>query len=444
MTDRTELLALAHQALAASTADQTEVRVAAGEDGLTRFANNAVHQNVYESGVSVSLRAVMGKRIGVASSNDPSADGIRRLAEKACELARLAAPNEEFVSLPSPTEQTPGCEVCPAQTTVAFGPENRAGAVQVMLSIAEESGLVAAGQFATGHAATAVANSLGIEAFWHTSSARGRVVMQGSDSSGFSEAVADEVYSICPETLARRAAGKALKSAGPREVEPGKYTVILEPLASTDMIGMLAVYDMHALAHQEGRSFTTGKIGEKVCGDNISIWDDGCDPRGLRHPFDHEGVPRQRVNIIENGVLRGVPYDSFTAGREPGAANTGHALPAPSTWGPVPMNLFINAGDSSVEDMIAATERGILVTRFHYTNMIHPVRTVLTGMTRDGTFLVEDGEVVGGVKNLRFTQSILEALSNVDMIGNAGELQDWVWAPALRIQGFSFSSGTEF
>lgn len=443
MTDRETMLSLAHQALAASRADQTEVLVTAGREGLTRFANNAIHQNNFVASVGISLRAVVGRRIGVARTNDPSAESLTRLAGQALDLARNAAPNEEFVSLPGPQGEA-ACQASAAPTTLAFGPEDRAGAVQVILGVARESGLVAAGQFTTGDDATAVANSLGIEAHWHNSSTRCRVVMQGADSSGFAEAVAEEVYSICPETLARRAAQKAVQSAGPREVEPGKYTVILEPLAVADMIGTLAAYDMHSLAHQEGRSFTSGHIGEKVCGENINIWDDGCDPRATMKPYDYEGVVRRRVSMIDGGVLRGVPYDSFTAGREPGAVNTGHALPAPSGWGPVPLNVFLGTGEHSVEEMIAATDRGILVTRFHYTNMVHPVRTVFTGMTRDGTFLIEKGQVVAGLKNLRFTQSILEALSHVDMIGEEGAFFEEAWVPALRVQGFEFSSGTQF
>ena len=268
--------------------------------------------------------------------------------------------------------------------------------------------------------------------------------MQGDDSAGFAEAQSDDALAIPAAELARVAADKASRSAGPREVEPGDYTVVLEPLAVADMITMLAMYDLHALAHQEGRSFTTGRVGQRVCGENISIWDDGWDERGARRPFDYEGMPRQRVELITDGVLKGVTYDSFTAGRDPAAANTGHALPAPGRWGPVPLNLFMATGDHTVEEMVKATDRGLLVTRLHYTNMIHPVRTVFTGMTRDGTFLVENGEMVGGVKNLRFTQSILEALSGVDMIGRDGVQLEGAWVPALRVQGFSFSSTTKF
>jgi PmbA protein len=206
---------------------------------------------------------------------------------------------------------------------------------------------------------------------------------------------------------------------------------------------MLGMYGLGALALQEGRSFMGGRLGERICGANISIWDDGHDPRGQRLAYDFEGVPKQRVNLITGGVAENVVWDSYTANRD-SRPNTGHGLPAPNSWGPVPINLFVAAGDSSVADMIAQTERGVLVTRFHYTNMVHPIKTVLTGMTRDGTFLIEDGQIAGAVKNLRFTQSILEALSCVSLISREGKLADYVWAPAMRVDRFTFSSATEF
>lgn len=443
MTSREQLLPMAEVVLQASPADQTEVLVAAEASSLTRFANNTIHQNVHESSVGIAVRAVIGKRVGVAGGNDPSPEALRELAARAAEVARNAEPNEDFVSLPSPGG-APGCAPTPAQATVDCSPEQRAAAVRQMIEIARETSLVCAGQVSASHGATLVCSSLGVESYWESGRSRVRVVMQGGDSSGFAEEVSPDFSQLDAAVLGRRAADKALASAGPRELEPGAHTVILEPLAVEDMVSTLAIYDMNALAHQEGRSFTAQKMGKPVCGSNISIWDDGCDPRGLPRPYDYEGMPRQRVDLIKDGVLVGVTYDSFTAGREPGAVNTGHALPPPNTWGPVPMNVFLKTGEHSVQDMIAATERGVLVTRFHYTNMVHPVHTVLTGMTRDGTFLVENGQVVGGIKNMRFTQSILEALSHVDMIGRDGCALDYAWVPALRIQGFNFSSGTQF
>ncbi|MFW6437737.1 MAG: metallopeptidase TldD-related protein [Armatimonadota bacterium] len=239
------------------------------------------------------------------------------------------------------------------------------------------------------------------------------------------------------------AAEKCARSAGPGAVEAGRWDVILEPPAVTDALFHLGRYTFNALACLEGRSAIHGRLGEQVCGENITIVDDPLDPRGIRRAFDFEGVARQRVELIREGVAANLVYDSRTAKRA-GTTSTGHAAPPSSTWGPVPFNVFFESGDSSVSDMIAATERGLLVTRFHYTNMLDPSAAVLTGMTRDGTFLIEDGEVVGGVRNLRFTESLLEALSRVDMIGSEGWLGDYAWAPALRIRDFRFSGTTEF
>ena len=162
-------------------------------------------------------------------------------------------------------------------------------------------------------------------------------------------------------------------------------------------------------------------------------------------PFDFEGLPRQKVMLIENGIARDVVWDSYTAHRnDPPRKSTGHALPQPATWGPAPVNLFLETGDKTAEQMIAETERGILVTRFHYTNMVHPMRTVMTGMTRDGTFLIEGGKVVGGMKNMRFTQSVMEALGRVTGIASTGMLVERAYVPTLKVEGFTLSSGTQF
>jgi predicted Zn-dependent protease len=246
------------------------------------------------------------------------------------------------------------------------------------------------------------------------------------------------------------AVNKALRSRNPTDIEPGAYTVILEEEAVADMVFYLSYMGLGALSVQEGRSFMSGRFGEKITGDNITIWDDGHDSRGLMFPFDYEGVPKQRVTLIENGVAKGVVYDSFTAGREGNKTSTGHGLPAPNTFGPIPANLFLAPGQATKEEMLASTERGIWVTRFHYTNPVHPVQTVLTGMTRDGTFLIENGQITRPLKNLRFTQSILEAFSQVEMLGSELKLLRGDWdgfatcAPVVKIRGFQFTGTTEF
>jgi len=441
--EREQALDFCEQALAASSADQTEVLVLAGRNELTRFANNYIHQNVAEQDTSMRVRAVIGKRIGVAAGNDLSREGLAATVERAGELAGLAEPNPEFLSLPEPQE-IPN-QVGGVPRTAQFGPQDRAEAVRMLIALAEDAGQTAAGAFNVSAGALAVANSLGVRAFEERTSANLRLVFSAEDSTGFAQAVSADVADLDPEALARTAAEKCAASAHPVEVEPGEYEVVLEQEAVADMVGMLGYYAFGAMAYQDGTGLFTGRLGERVCGENIAIWDDARDGRGLRSSFDFEGLPRRRVDLITAGIAAGVVYDSFTAGRDPEGdrTSTGHALPAPS-GGPMPMNLFVATGEADLEQMIAATERGLLVTRFHYTNMLSPKESVLTGMTRDGTFLIEGGEIVGGVKNLRFTQSILEALSKVDMVGADGKLVGRIWTPAMKIRGFNFSGATEF
>jgi predicted Zn-dependent protease len=206
----------------------------------------------------------------------------------------------------------------------------------------------------------------------------------------------------------------------------------------------------NAVAVQEGRSFMVGRIDEQIVDPRISIWDDGQSLEGIPWPFDFEGVPKQRVDLIQEGVARGVVYDSYRAGKEEGKHSTGHALPAPNSFGPMPLNVFFAPGESSLADMLRSTERGIYVTRFHYTRPVEPKQVVITGMTRDGTFLVENGELAYPVKNLRFTQSYLEALNHVDRIGAEPRMlaglgglgRDSV--PALKLSKFRFTGATEF
>ena len=435
--------------LTLSEADQTEVVVLGTDSYLTRFANNIIHQNVSESNVEVRVRAVLGKRVGVASINSLADEALQKVVENAITVARFQPENPEFKSLPEPVPIPPAEGF--VERTASYAPEQRARGVKAICDQAAAAGLNAAGAFSTAAREIAVANSLGIFAYHPSTLATLTTVIMGEDSSGYSFAASMNVDEIDPEALGREAVDKALRSRGPVEIEPGEYTVILEEYAVTDMLFILDYLGFSALAVQEGRSFMGGRFGEKIVGDNVTIWDDGRDPRTVVLPFDFEGVPKQRLELITSGVAKGVAYDTFTAGREEGKQSTGHALPAPNTSGPLPINLLMATGEATKEDMLRSTERGIWVTRFHYTNPVHPLKTVFTGMTRDGTFLIEHGEITRPLKNLRFTQSILEALSNVEMIGRESKLwvDDWsglvgVRAPALKIARFNFTGVTEF
>jgi PmbA protein len=239
---------------------------------------------------------------------------------------------------------------------------------------------------------------------------------------------------------------KAERSRDPRTAEPGAYTVILEPAATSTIMQFLAFLGLGAKPFLEERSFMSGKIGEKIASELITIVDDPIAPDSLGLPFDFEGSPARRVALIERGVAAGVVWDRTTA-MKGGRESTGHALPPPNPYGPVPLNLRMEPGESTIEQIIASTERGLLVTRFHYSNVVNEKEAILTGMTRDGTFLIEDGRIAHGVKNLRYTQNAIEALSNVEAVGDKTEISTELFfggsrAPALKIRDFKFSSST--
>ena len=443
MLGETRCLELLEAALAACDCDQAEAILYVQDSALTRFADSIIHQNVAEANATISVRAVLGKRIGCARGNQLEKDQVQGVAGRALDLARLSAEDDKFVSLPQP-RPIPAVAGY-AEATAASTPEQRAEAARAIAAIAEKHGGRASGALAAESAEIAVANSLGVRAYAPVTESSLVTVVADDDSSGYAEWRGTDISQLDVEQIARTAAQKCADGRGAEAIDPGEYTVILEPPAVGDMLFMLSYMGMGAMPFQEGRSFMAGRIGEKITGENITIWDDPADPRQLASAFDWEGVPRQKVTIIENGIARGPVYDSYTANKE-GKESTGHAFPAPNTFGPVPTHLFLQPGDATVDDMVASTgtgasgERGILVTRFHYTNIVHEKHTIFTGMTRDGTFLVENGKVTKPIENFRFTQSILDALANVDMIGKTGQLVEYAYVPALKISTFSFTS----
>lgn len=438
-------------ALSLSKADQTEV-VLTGETGqLTRFANSYIHQNVARADLDVRVRAIVGQKIGIASTNDLDDSALERAVEAAQTAARYQHDNPDFVSLPQPQ---PISDVDGfVERTAACTPRKRAEAARAICLPSRERGLSASGAFATSSYEYAVGNSLGLFAYYPTTLADLRTVIMSDTGSGYAAACSLDVEEIDAEPVGREAVDKALRSRDPIDVEPGEYTVILEEHAVGSLIPYLAYIGFGAQAFQEGRSFMSGKVGQRVTGENITIWDDGLDSRNLPMPFDFEGVPKRRVELISSGTVKGPVYDTYTAGKEQGQESTGHALPAPNSIGPFPWNLAMETGDSTKEEMLASTSKGLWVTRVHYVRPVHPLKTVVTGMTRDGTFLIEGGEIVAPVKNLRFTQSILEAFAEAEQIGREAKLTreafmenfiGGIRVPALKLRRFAFTSATEF
>jgi len=444
LLSRAELQRIVERVLRLSEADETEVTIEATADALTRFANNTIHQNVAETSLSISVRPVLDGRTARATTNKTDEESLRRVVAAASALARVQPRDPGLLPMPGPQKYRAVKRFCAA--TAAATPDHRARAVARVLQLAARNGQTAAGIFTTGCWQTVLANSKGLLARHEQTRAEFSVTMLDSDSSGWAKANAAGVAEIDPGSLAERAAQKAAQSRAPRELVPGRYTVILEPAAVLDIVGSL-FYDFSATAVRDKRSCLTDRLGKKLFGENITLWDDVYHPLQLGPAFDGEGVPRKRVLLVQCGVPRNLVYARSTA-QGAGARPTGHGFALPNEYGEAPMNLVFAGGKASLDEMIASTDRGILVTRFWYIREVDPYEKIMTGMTRDGTFLIEGGRIAGGIRNFRFNQSILEMLAHVEMLGPAvraaGEEAFEMVVPAMKVHGFNFTEATKF
>ncbi len=434
--------ALAHAAREGAT--EAEALVMAEDASLTRFANSQIHQNVAETNVTVNLRFVIGKRVGVASSGRTDEEGLRTLAANAAAIARVVEELDDWGGLPGPTP-VDDVAAAYAPATAAASPEVRADGVRAVIAAADADGVGAFGSFSTGIETTAVANTKGVRVGGTRTAAQLLTVSMGPDGgSGYAEQAAVDVAAIDAGSIGREAAEKARSTANAQALDAGEYAVVLEEYAVVDLLDMLGYLGFSALAVQEERSFF--EPGRTIGNDVVTLTDDGHDPAGLPMAFDYEGVAKQRVVLLDHGVCDGVVHDAQTATRA-GVVSTGHGLPAPNPWGPFPLNMVMSPGGATRDELVGGLDRGLLVTRFHYTNPVHPKLAIITGMTRDGTFLVEDGRIVGPVRNLRFTQSYLEALAcTVGVARERKTLKGFlggVVVPAIRLEGWTFTGTTE-
>jgi len=441
MIGRDEALSILEAVLAGAKTPEAEALLFSGAHQLTRFASNGIHQNVAESNLTVRIRAIDGHRQGSATTNRMDEASLVEAASAASELAEFAAEDPDFPGLPEPSE-APEVDVFDDETA-ACEPQRRAEMARSIIDPAAKGEAVASGAVSTGAGQFAIANTKGLRAYTSGTSADVNTVIMAGAGSGARTENSWRLADLDAAAAGAAALGKCLDSREPVDIEPGEYTVILEEPAVGTIVDFLAYLGLGALAYQEGRSFLCGRLGDKMLGEKITIVDDALDPAGMPEAFDGEGTPKTRVVLFEKGVARNIVYDVKTAARD-GVSSTGHGYPAPNTHGPFPGNMLVEPGDASVEDMIASTKKGLLVTRFHYTNVAEPSKAVITGMTRDGTFLVEDGRIVGAVRNLRFTESCVDALADVEMVGRERRRVGSNVVPALKLASFRFTGSTEF
>jgi PmbA protein len=423
---------------------ETEVHVDESISALTRFANNAIHQNVAEHTVNVSVRTSVGQRTARATTNRTDEDSLRGAIEASLSLAHSQPKNLSL--LPMPGKQRYREVNRFVKQTATLTPEDRARAVRRACDLAVKKGQTAAGIFSSAQSQTAMGNSRGLFASYRDTHAVFSITMQEGAAASWAKENAANVTDIDPQRLAQRASEKAHRATEARELAPGRYTVILKPAAVLDLVGFL-FYDFAATALQDKRSCFNERMGKQVMGKNISIEDDVYHPLQLGAPYDGEGIPRQRVLLVDKGVPKNLVYSRASA-KEAKKKPTGHGFMLPNEYGEAPMNLVFSGGKSSLDEMVASTERGLLVTRLWYIREVDPYEKIMTGMTRDGLFLVEKGRVTSAVRNFRFNQSILEMLRNVEMQGPAvratGEEAFEMVVPAMKIRDFHFSEVTKF
>ncbi len=404
-------LEIAKAALAA-TDGEAEAVAHAERSGLARFAGSEVHQPTLIENVVVTLRVVRQKRAGVATTNKVDADGLAEVARRASDAAESAPADDAFPGL-APPEEAPKVEGYD-EPTARLGPHDQARLAGAAIEAAGEMPVY--GFFTSGLSELAVASSTGLSAEQRMTDASALVVAADDGRSGYAEQTAWRADEIDPAAVARRAAEKAERTTGATEIEPGVYRAVLEPYAFADLLEYFSHDSFGALGLLEERSYLTDRVGQRVFDEKISISDDSLDPHGLPKAFDFEGTPKQRVQLVESGVARGVVWDRSTAAQvQDGAATTGHAPPIESRdWGPLPYALSVAAGDAeSVDDLAELVGDGIYITRLHYLGVVHPREGVVTGMTRDGTFRIRNGKVGEPLVNLRFTVAVPEFLREV-------------------------------
>ena len=437
-----QILELLEQSLKKSSADQTELVCEREEFYLTRFAESIIHQNIGRTDHTLWCRAVVGKKVGVATTNILSEESLDDLIGKAIEICSGQVDDPQFDSFVK-SQQAPETKGF-FKTTANYTPIQRAQAVKTIADVAKQDNLEAGGMFQTSQTELTVTNSLGTSQQGQITEARMSVsVSDDTDRAGFAQAYSRNVDELEFDKIARQAVQKASRPVPPVNLEPGTYTVILEPEAVADFLLFLGFLGFGGSGLVTRRSFMAGKLNTQIMSDNITITEDPFHPVMKYMSFDYEGVPRQKVAIVDKGIAKGAVFNSYYA-KLNDTKSTGNALQPDNSYGPYPKAMVMESGTKSLEEIIASTERGIFITHFWYLNFVNPMRTTVTGTTRDGTFLIEDGRIVSPVSDMRINQSMLEAFNNAELISKERRLvykySVLMYVPAMKINNFNFVS----
>ncbi len=427
----TEARDILEQAMSRAQADSTTLVLSGTKEASTRFANNAITQNVSKADTTLTIEAAFDNRVGAARVNQLNQDAIADAMRRAEEIARNAAPNTEYM----PPIEPYAVPVIAAwdEAAATADPGVRAAGIVEAIGVAERAGTSAAGSFATKSGFTALLNSRGMFAYHRRTDARFVCTAITDSSSGWAERSAVAMADIAPTAIAERAVGKALAARSPKDLEARPYTVILEPAAVAELLAFFA-WSLDAKAADESRSALSGKLGERIGVPNLTIVSDPSRPQCPAAPFVEDGMPAPVVTWVRQGTLTSLSHSRYWA-QKSGRSFTGR-----------PTNLIMDGAESSLQKLISQTSAGLLVTRFWYIRFVDPMKLLLTGMTRDGLFEIRDGEIVGGAKNMRFNESPLRVFENIVAMGVQEPASGYArcLVPALKVDNFAFTSGTAF
>jgi PmbA protein len=429
-------LEVAERALALAEGDQAEAVVTGERSGFARYAAGEVHQPTLIDNTTVQLRVLRDGRSGVASSNRTDDGGLAELARRAAAAAASAGPDPDLQPAAAPAElpRVEGYD----ETTAALGADDQARLAGAAIDAAGDLGLY--GYFTSGVTELAIATTAGLRAAERKTDATCVALAADDGASGYAARTAWRSAEIDPAEVAGEAAAKAERTRGAVDAGPARYRAVLEPYAIAELLYYTSFDMFNGQALLEERSWFAGRIGERAFDPKVTLVDDALDPRGLPRAFDFEGTPKERVVLVEDGVLRGTVWDRDTAARA-GRASTGHALPTDSrAYGAIATNVELAPGEAESTDALAElVGDGIYVTRLHYLGVVNPREGVITGMTRDGTFRIRDGKVAEPLVNLRFTVSMPELLADVPgltretLLVNQSDFYDERWAYGYRV-----------
>ncbi|MFN2454041.1 MAG: TldD/PmbA family protein [Pyrinomonadaceae bacterium] len=444
LLSRAEAEVVLKKVLALSKADELEANLSGGRSANTRFGVNSANTSGDRDDLALAVNAHFGQRGGVATTNTLDDAGLERVVRAAEEIARLSPENPEqqkFLSQQRYQEITGAFDEATYDADAAI----RARGIAATIDPARAKNLVAAGLYDHEGGFTAIANTRGNFGYARTSRATFTTTVRTADGtgSGWGSAMSHRIADVNPQTIGAYAIRKAELSRNPVAIEPGRYTVILEPNAVGDLVANM-LFLFGARQADEGRSFLAKKgggnrLGEKVFGEGVNLYTDPNLPNAPGLPFDQEGQPTRRIDYVRNGVVKNLNYSRFWAKKQ-GKEVT-----------PFPANLIFEGGNASIEEMIKATDRGVLVTRFWYIRPVDAQTVLYTGLTRDGTFLIENGRLKSAIKNFRFNETPVKMLNNIDAMSpvvritgseRVGERLP-ILAPALKVRDFSFTSLSE-